>query len=749
MFKPRPSQEQVLAYTGGRIGVSAVPGSGKTHTLSRLAADLLAGSQMDDDQEILIVTLVNSAVDNFSARIAGFIREYGLLPDFGYRVRTLHGLAHDIVRERPDLVGLSDQFAILDEGESQEILSSAANAWLRAHPEFFDAWSSANGNADQRNYQRWEKTVADMARNFIRLAKDQQALPQQIADALQKSGYSHPLLDLGIEIYSAYQRALNYRSAVDFDDLIRLALLALEVDPDYLARLRRRWPFILEDEAQDSSWLQEEILSRLAGEEGNWVRVGDPNQAIYETFTTASPEYLRRFLRTPGVTALDLPDSGRSTRSIIDLANELIRWTMEQHPVAELRSALSPPYIRQTPPGDPQPNPEDNPAGIFLSPHKYSPEREIKRVVEALAVWLPENQDRTVAVLVPRNERGSKLVKALEEAGIEVIELLQTSASTRQTADLLAGVLRYLDYSSAANRLAAAFKDIHKGELGDAGQKEVYHSAYAAILKCGRVEDYLWPGYEHDWLRELESQDTPPEVIEVLAGFREKIRRWQQAVFLPVDQLILTISQDLFSSPADLALTHKLALVLGRSAATHPDWQLAQFSEELAAIGRNERRLTGFSEEDSGFDPDQHRGKVVVATIHKAKGLEWDRVHLLSVNNYDFPSAQEYDSYIAERWYVRDNLNLEAELLEKLRALLENRTADLFLEEGIATQKARLDYSAERLRLLFVGITRARRSLIITWNTGKTGATGRENQPAMALVNLRAFWEKQNHGTAV
>ena len=70
------------------------------------------------------------------------------------------------------------------------------------------------------------------------------------------------------------------------DDLIRLALEALQLDGEYLKRLQARWPYILEDEAQDSSRLQEEILRLLAGESGNWVRVGDPNQAIYETFTT-------------------------------------------------------------------------------------------------------------------------------------------------------------------------------------------------------------------------------------------------------------------------------------------------------------------------------------------------------------------------------------------------------------------------------------------------------------------------------
>jgi len=97
------------------MGVAAVPGSGKTWTLSLLAAKLVAEGGLGDDQEVLIVTLVNSAVDNFAGRVAGFVKARGLLPGIGYRVRTLHGLAHDIVRERPGLVGLSDEFSIVDE----------------------------------------------------------------------------------------------------------------------------------------------------------------------------------------------------------------------------------------------------------------------------------------------------------------------------------------------------------------------------------------------------------------------------------------------------------------------------------------------------------------------------------------------------------------------------------------------------------------------------------------------------------
>ncbi|MFW5772579.1 MAG: 3'-5' exonuclease, partial [Phototrophicaceae bacterium] len=135
------------------------------------------------------------------------------------------------------------------------------------------------------------------------------------------------------------------------------------------------------------------------------------------------------------------------------------------------------------------------------------------------------------------------------------------------------------------------------------------------------------------------------------------------------------------------------------------------------------------------FDPEQHRGKVTVSTMHRAKGLEWDRVYLMSVNNYDFPSAEPQDSFFEERWWVRDKLNLQAEALEQLASVYEDRSYD----EGVATGAARIDYAAERLRLLYVGITRAREELVITWNSGRQG----NNYPATPLVALQHYWDQR------
>src|SRR4029078_8121058 len=96
---------------------------------------------------------------------------------------------------------------------------------------------------------------------------------------------------------------------------IGLALYIVEMEYEYLERVRYRFPFILEDEAQDSSQLQQDILGLLLGPGGHWARVGDPNQAIFEKLTTTSPEPLREFIaQNSGV---DMPESGRSQQSII------------------------------------------------------------------------------------------------------------------------------------------------------------------------------------------------------------------------------------------------------------------------------------------------------------------------------------------------------------------------------------------------------------------------------------------------
>ena len=760
-FTPRQDQQKILAFieTGGRLGVAAVPGSGKTAILSYLAARLVR-EKIRGDEEVLIVTFANSAVDNFARRIRGFLTSHAddqttpLLPDVGYRVRTLHGLAHDVLRERPALLGLPEDFAIIDDRVSDQLLGDIAANWVKANPLLLDAFVDLTLDENRRKWvarERWPELVKSMARSFIRRAKDLQLTPRELHDRLPDTSGAWQIGKMGFDIYEDYERALSYRGGIDFDDLIRLALLGLQTDGQLLDRLRARWPFILEDEAQDSSELQEKIL-RLLTDRGNWVRVGDPNQSINTTFTTSSIRYLNEFLEEPDVVAQPIYYSGRSNQRIIDLANFLIDWTMVDHPNPTVKAnAFRLQHIQPTPPDDPQPNPIDTPDDIVTLYHQpLSPERELEVVIKSIARWLPEHLDRTVAVLVPDNQRGFKVAEQLKAQDIPHDEMLRSTSGTREAARALGHILRYLAAPLSGPLLSQVYRVYSTRFEVEEADEDAFNALQKAVMgglrRCEKVEAYLWPRPDLDWLAEYKPALEDQAIRSELIDFRKTITRWLEAsTQLPIDQLILTIAQDLYQSAdveqvaRDLALAHKIAVVLRQIANDHPDYRLPGLAAELDRVANNEQRFIGFGEDDLGFTP--RPGRVTVATMHKAKGLEWDRVYLLGVNNYDFPSGEAHDTYRSETWYIRDGLALEAEAVAQVEAI-QRRESYLL---SIATQKARTDYVEERLRLLYVGITRAKRELIITWNTGSRDDSPR--QPAAPFIALYTFLENGRDDT--
>ncbi len=706
------------------MGVAAVPGSGKTWTLSLLAARLVQERPLERGQQILVVTLVNAARGKFEQQVREFLGDESLGTQ--YRVRTLHGLAVDIVGERPGLVGLTDDFQIIDENESLDIIREALQAWFSPRPDFGRDYLGEAYREKDWMLRKWRDEAVNIANVFIQRAKDYRVQPAALREALQAYPRLLPLAEMCTSVYEAYERGLRYRGSVDFQDLIRLALQALEADADFLAELRRRWPVILEDEAQDSSRLQEEILRVLTGEKGNWVRVGDPNQAIYETFTTASPEFLRHFLTEPGVQSQELPESGRSAPSIIALANRLIDWT-ENHPFEPLRNRrpLTRPMIVPLAGG----NPEDQPHNIrVLLERRMNSDDERDLITRELAEWVPKNRQSTVAVLVPNNTSGGEMSQALRQLGIPYIEILKTTTSTRQVAGTLYRLLNLLAAPTENGTLAEAFICWRRDERDSPIVQEIS----AQLRRIQHVEQYVAP-HDVDWLRELEKKGLDAERIDLLRRYREHITVWQQATLLPIDQLVLTVSGDLFTTPAEMATAGSIALHLQSMKRAAPDTELDGFVAELKAIAQNRRKFIGLGEDDNQFDPSRYPGQVVVMTQHGAKGLEWDRVYLTSVNNYDYPSADPFDRYRGEPYYGRDSLNISAEAMAQLKTLL---TGEVYVE-GQATIDSRIEYAAERLRLLYVGITRARRELIITWNTGRGG----DLRPARPLHMLKAAIE--------
>ncbi|MEJ2749979.1 MAG: UvrD-helicase domain-containing protein, partial [Anaerolineae bacterium] len=136
----RPAQAEILKYDHGRLAISAVPGSGKTFTLSLLAAQLIAEKvDVEAGQQVLIVTYLNASVDTFRARIRKRLEEMGQ-PVTGFDVRTLHSLALEIVRLSSSGLGDDTEPDVLDDVRSTNALSLAVDGWIETNPDLWQAF---------------------------------------------------------------------------------------------------------------------------------------------------------------------------------------------------------------------------------------------------------------------------------------------------------------------------------------------------------------------------------------------------------------------------------------------------------------------------------------------------------------------------------------------------------------------------------------------------------------------------------
>ena len=250
-----------------------------------------------------------------------------------------------------------------------------------------------------------------------------------------------------------------------------------------------------------------------------------------------------------------------------------------------------------------------------------------------------------MAILAFTNNHITRFIKALQIEGVKVVDaLLNVPKSTQDTVGTVTHVLNHLLKPTNVKLLGRAFRAFYRSEYKNDETRQKIEELQNALERLSATESFLYPADQQELstiLNQALSENDEKKLIE----FRDSARRWHAAAALSLDQCILTIALDLELEPFEISTLYRLATLIKELSEQNHYLDRESLLKEITNIAKNERRFNGYSESDEGFDPSQYPGAVTLATMHKAKGLEWDKVYLVSANNYDYPSGGELDQY--------------------------------------------------------------------------------------------------------
>ena len=286
LFDLNPEQERAVRTTEGSLLILAGAGSGKTRVITARAAFLI--SRGVAPESILAVTFTNKAAKEMRERLATMID-----PAEAKKVTmsTFHALCMRILRQDIEKLGYKKNFSIYDESDTTGLIKKIIT----------------------RTAARDEKLDPALAKNLISKAKNR--------------GWREPGDDKTLigAVFARYNQELKNLNAVDFDDLLLLAVKLLSEHPDVRARWQGRFQYLMVDEFQDTNRLQLDLISLLADEKKNVAVVGDDDQSIYGWRGAEVSNILEFETHFPNPAVIKLEQNYRSTNFILGTANSLIK----------------------------------------------------------------------------------------------------------------------------------------------------------------------------------------------------------------------------------------------------------------------------------------------------------------------------------------------------------------------------------------------------------------------------------------
>lgn len=629
---PRDDQKPVLEYKSGKMAISAVPGAGKTTILLALIVKLLERDIKPEN--IYVMTYMESAARNFKERIKSLYPSASKLPN----ISTIHGLALRIIKENSNYerLGLNPDFEICDDIQRGRIIRYLSK------------------NIKKEDLDDFDKAISVLKLCGAKLNYKQNPKMKRLM-SLKRGTVEEAKMARFIKFFYAYQKTLISQGLIDYDDILISAVRLLEQNPDILEYYQEICEYMIEDEAQDSSFIQQKLINMLCAKHNNLIRCGDINQAITTTFTNADIAGFKQFINESQ--QVNMNRSQRCSEGVWKLANSLVDVGEELLPNAFYKIYMNPVDGR---------NPVEK-TPVFSNIYKNASDEKIK-VVSTIKSVLRANPKCTVGVLLRNNFQVNAWAQYINDAGLSVITRNECLAQ-KNIFKVIFSVLKLIE-SPFDNQVVA---------------KTYTALAECGILKLGKEKEI------ESWVGSFISQNNDDIEDKELSKFHWDMNYWLSFSELSVDELVLKIGLNYFAGSIEKSNIFLISTLVAKISGENYK-QTLQRLEDLS----KKPSLSGFKFFDAEDEREESYGKIQIMTLHKSKGDEFDYVFLPEM------SERNLTLDIGEL-----KLKKSSEFMEDVRSLKDgyNKKSDYAQKEDII---------AEDFRLLYVAITRAKRRLYIS-----------------------------------
>jgi DNA helicase-2/ATP-dependent DNA helicase PcrA len=625
------AQRTAVLHAAGPALVLAGPGSGKTRVITRRIAALIARGV--PPWQILALTFTNKAAGEMRERVAQLVaREDGSRT--GLVVSTFHSHCAAILRRFGDRVGLQPGFSIYDAGDQKDAIKSA----LEESGLSSTQWTPASVLSE----------ISD-AKNKLR---DAAAYLAEANDFWTRSV---------AKVYKSYEETLARSNAVDFDDLLLKVALLLKNDAEVRETLQNRHRWVLVDEYQDTNHAQFVIAHALAERSRNLFVVGDPDQSIYGWRGADISNILEFEEQFPGARVIPLGENFRSTSHIVAASAGLITHNRRRKH-KELSTGLG----------------EGLPVRILKANDEHEEaDRVADMLAERAAAGVPW---RAMAVLYRMNALSRVVEDALRRRGIPSTVARGTAFYDRKEIKDAMAYLRVCANPRDEVSLRRIINTPARG-IGDTSVRKIEAyavsnglpliSAFAQAANAGIVSGKIGKAVDgfvamiRDFARSLDERvpgDLASFVSEVLET--SGLDKLDDHSTIEERERVANL-EELVSAAAQFRLPDDDPTADGEDPALAEPLPLQPNLGDALRLWLESVSLVADAD---AIDPEQ--GSVTLMTLHAAKGLEFDTVAVVGVENG---------------------------LLPHMRAASEG-------EDGIEEER----------RLLFVGMTRAERLLLVS-----------------------------------